>query len=87
MKKEVFDKIEILKILIILNRCEGIFVIEGGKCLIHRNYIMENNDGIVVIKSIPDIYNNEIMKNKSNGKRNYKIIKFYKDRVKSKARE
>ena len=49
-------------------RCEGIFVIEGGEGWIIRNQIYENNDGIVAITSIPEILNNNIYKNKSNGK-------------------
>lgn len=52
---------------IIGGRCEGIFVIEGGQGWIIRNRIMENNDGIVAITSIPFINKNIIEKNKSNG--------------------
>ena len=48
-------------------RCEGIFVIECGECWIMRNSILENNDGIVCITSIPVISKNQISKNKSNG--------------------
>jgi len=36
-------------------RCEGIFCIEGGNSIILRNQIYENNDGIVVVTSIPSI--------------------------------
>lgn len=48
-------------------RCEGIFLISGGQCYIHRNQISENNEGLVSITSIPDIRGNIITKNKSNG--------------------
>jgi len=48
-------------------RCEGIFIIEGGNAWIMRNNIIENNDGIVCISSVPDITKNKISKNKSNG--------------------
>lgn len=49
-------------------RCEGIFMIEGSNCWIIRNDIKDNNDGIVCIKSCPEIISNKIIKNKSNGK-------------------
>lgn len=48
-------------------RCEGIFIIEGANAWIIRNNINENNDGIVCIKSAPEILTNKIIKNKSNG--------------------
>ncbi|CAK85226.1 unnamed protein product (macronuclear) [Paramecium tetraurelia] len=48
-------------------RCEGIFLIECGKCWIFRNTIAENNDGIVCITAVPVIKLNNIQKNKSNG--------------------
>jgi len=48
-------------------RCEGIFLISGGRCYIGRNHISENNEGLVCITSIPEIRNNTIIKNKSNG--------------------
>ena len=48
-------------------RCEGIFLISGGECYIHRNQISENNEGLVSITSVPDIRGNIITKNKSNG--------------------
>jgi len=51
----------------IILRCEGIFVIEGGECWIMRNTIQENNDGIVIMKSVPEVNRNTIIKNKSNG--------------------
>ena len=54
---------------IIGGRCEGIFIIEGGDCWIVRNTILENNDGIVCIKSTPFINKNTISKNRSNGKK------------------
>lgn len=50
-------------------RCEGIFMIEGSNCWIIRNDIKDNNDGIVCIKSCPEIISNKIVKNKSNGKK------------------
>ena len=46
---------------------EGIFMIESGQCVISRNQITRNIDGIVVVIGIPFIANNEISKNKSNG--------------------
>jgi F-box protein 11 len=49
------------------SRCEGIFTIETGNCWILRNSIMDNNDGIVCLTSIPDIIKNNISRNKSNG--------------------
>lgn len=52
---------------IIGGRCEGIFAIEAGECWIYNNEIKENNDGIVLVTSIPDIRKNIIEKNKNNG--------------------
>ena len=46
---------------------EGIFVIESGQCIISRNVIVDNLDGIVVATAIPIISNNKICKNKSSG--------------------
>ncbi len=56
-------------------RCEGIFVIEGGEGTnitliqgwIFRNNIYENNDGIVIMISVPYIAKNQINLNKGNG--------------------
>ncbi|EGR30705.1 hypothetical protein IMG5_125070, partial [Ichthyophthirius multifiliis] len=48
-------------------RCEGIFIIDGGKTWIIRNKIYENNDGIISVTSIPVIQNNQIYNNKSHG--------------------
>ena len=42
-------------------------MIEACEAWVHRNTILENNDGIVCLKSIPSIDNNYISKNKSNG--------------------
>ena len=49
------------------SRCEGIFVIEGGHSWIKKNEIVENNDGIVVLSSQPEINNNKINQNKRAG--------------------
>jgi len=46
---------------------EGIFVVESGQCIISRNRIEENLDGIVVATAIPIISKNTILRNKSNG--------------------
>lgn len=52
---------------ILSGRCEGIFLISGGHCYIARNVVSDNNEGIVSITSIPEIRENMITKNKSNG--------------------
>ena len=52
---------------ILRGRCEGIYITQGGQCWINRNNIQENNDGIVIVKSRPEICLNSITKNKSNG--------------------
>ncbi|KRX06051.1 Pectin lyase fold/virulence factor [Pseudocohnilembus persalinus] len=48
-------------------RCEGIFLIDASECWILRNKIYENNDGIIMVMSIPWVEKNEIYRNKSNG--------------------
>lgn len=48
-------------------RCEGIYLIAGGFCYIARNVIQDNNEGIVSITSLPEIRENVVTKNKSNG--------------------
>lgn len=57
-------------------------MIEGNDSWIIRNNISDNNDGIVCIKSHPEIITNKIIKNKSNGKINISfniiIFQYYK---------
>lgn len=48
-------------------RCEGIFMIEGGYCFIHRNKIFKNYDGIICSTAIPEITHNEIKQNRRHG--------------------
>lgn len=48
-------------------RCEGVFIIDGGRAQIHNNDIYGNFDGIICLKSFPEIYGNKIQSNKSNG--------------------
>lgn len=48
-------------------RCEGIFMIEGGRALIRHNKIRNNYDGIILITSIPSIHYNVIEGNKNHG--------------------
>ena len=52
-------------------RCEGIFIIDGGKSYITRNKIFENNNGMILITSSPIIMQNKIYKNKFNGILNF----------------
>jgi F-box protein 11 len=52
---------------ILSGRCEGIYLIAGGFCYISRNVIQDNNEGIVSITSLPEIRENIVQKNKSNG--------------------
>ena len=58
-------------------RCEGIFVIDGGKTFIFGNKIFENNDGIILVTSIPIITNNYIIHNKRNGYHNYYYYQYF----------
>jgi parallel beta-helix repeat protein len=46
---------------------EGIFMIQCGKAVIYKNEIFNNYDGIVVSESCPEIRNNKIRNNTSNG--------------------
>ena len=48
-------------------RCEGIFMLDACECMIVRNTITLNNEGIVAITSIPHLQNNKIFRNKNNG--------------------
>ena len=57
-------------ILFFFCRCEGIFIIQGGKAIISRNEINENNDGIIIMGSHPEISFNTINSGKGNGKNN-----------------
>lgn len=50
---------------ILKGRCEGIFMIDCGKCLIMNNQIKGNYFGVLSISSIPVIQNNTIIKSKS----------------------
>ena len=57
----------IIKNKIHSGRCEGIFMIDGGKSYINRNKIYQNNIGIILITSSPFIMNNKICGNKFHG--------------------
>lgn len=46
---------------------EGIFMVQCGKAMIYKNEIFNNYDGIVVHESCPEIRNNKIRNNTSNG--------------------
>ena len=48
-------------------RCEGIFIIESGEVWIKKNHIFENNDGIIILSSVPIIKHNHIYNNKNMG--------------------
>lgn len=48
-------------------RCEGIYVVKSLGSTIERNDIFENNYGIVVQNSSPNVSKNAIYKNKSDG--------------------
>jgi F-box protein 11 len=50
---------------ILKGRCEGIFMIDCGKCLIMKNEIKGNYFGILSISSIPIVQDNTIVKSKS----------------------
>ncbi|KRX06053.1 Pectin lyase fold/virulence factor [Pseudocohnilembus persalinus] len=52
---------------IIGGRCEGIFMINACECFIIRNCIEKNNDGIIMITSVPLVQNNIIVYNKNHG--------------------
>ena len=46
---------------------EGIFIIESGFASIYENKIFDNNDGLVMYNSSPNIYGNEIKDNQRAG--------------------
>jgi len=49
------------------SKAEGIYMIEAGNAWIFKNKIVLNNEGIMCITSLPDIKENQIEGNKSNG--------------------
>lgn len=57
-------------------RCEGIFLIDCGKCLITRNTLKGNYYGILAITSIPIVQHNEFVQNK-----NHAIMMLKKSRI------
>lgn len=48
-------------------RCEGLFLIECCKTYVSRNNITGNHDGIVMLTAVPEVVENLITRNKSNG--------------------
>lgn len=57
----------ICKNLISGGRSEGIFVIKSGRAKIHNNKIMENQDGIILADSYPELSSNKICQNRKHG--------------------
>lgn len=57
----------IIKNTISGSKSEGIYVIQGENCLITRNQIFQNFDGVVSSNSQPTIQHNDILENKRCG--------------------
>jgi F-box protein 11 len=64
---EFSNNTTIIENLIQKGRCEGIFAVHAGLSWIQRNTITTNNEGIVCLTSAPEIKDNRIEYNRSNG--------------------